>query len=67
MDALFGLSCKKSAGSSYKQPLNRNQYFLPQNHDVDEFVHWYKGEPHNDVCTGLHSYLVIIILYFVGM
>lgn len=37
MDGLFGLPRKKSAGTSYRQPLLGSLYFCDQ-HAVDEYV-----------------------------
>ena len=37
MDALFGLSRKKSAGESYRDPLHGQLYFYDQK-DLDEYV-----------------------------
>ena len=40
IDAIFGLPCKKSAGSSYQDPLFGSLYFSEQS-SVDEFVDTY--------------------------
>ena len=37
MDALFGLPRKKSAGTSYREPLLKDVFFIDQSL-VDEFV-----------------------------
>ena len=44
MDALFGLPRKRSAGTSHRNPLYNNLYFLQQN-EVDEFIQQQRNEP----------------------
>lgn len=48
IDALFGLTRKKSAGISHTEPLNGSMYFISQE-EVDEFVDNYPNSSQNNV------------------
>ena len=54
MDALFGLPRKKSAGTSYREPLLKDVFFNDQSL-VDEFVAD-SGETKTNLSVSFHLY-----------
>ena len=57
IDALFGLTRKKSAGISHTEPLNGNTYFINQV-EVDKFVDSSPNSIQNNVMMCQYNYLL---------